>query len=58
MNTMNIDNKNTKNTDTICTYEKCLTCPFTECLTGITARTRSKQEYMEFLEKIALAYES
>lgn len=48
---------NTENTEATCTYETCMTCPFTECLTGIIARTRSRQEYTEFIEDIATAYE-
>lgn len=48
---------NTENTEATCTYETCMTCPFTECLTGIIARTRSRQEYTEFIKDIATAYE-
>ena len=54
---MNTENNHTENTEATCTYETCMTCPFTECLTGIIARTRSRQEYTEFIEDIATAYE-
>ena len=36
----------------ICTFQKCLTCPLTDCWTGQVAREQGEEAYLEFLKML------
>lgn len=53
----NAENNNTtiKFIDEPCSYEACLTCHCTDCMTGQAARKRGRDGYAEVLEILASA---